>query len=90
MANLMITVVNDGQRFWLGGTVWRFRKERADTYCSKPQADIALAKARQFMKPAVFNAAKIIPEPDAMCDDRCAAQQGFPCNCAMAALKRNA
>ena len=55
----IVTLTNNGQQYWLRGTTWAFRAERAQSFETQDQAQKALAAARQFMKPSLFKLASI-------------------------------
>ena len=57
----LVQVENQGNKFWLGGTVWRFSVERATLYDTTEAAQAALDKARKFMVAKIYRAAVILP-----------------------------
>jgi len=55
----IVTVNNSGLVFFLRGTVWAYTVERATVHASRAEAEAALAKARKFMKAAIYKRAQI-------------------------------
>lgn len=66
MANTVVTVVNEGTRFWLKGTTWAFRLERADRFPSTDAAFAAIKRAAKFHKAAVMKRAELWDESMAL------------------------
>lgn len=60
MTKFIVEVQNNGETFWLGGTVWRFAKERATLHDTTEAAQAALDKAKKFMAAKIYRAAKIV------------------------------
>lgn len=59
---MFIVKIEDQTRaYWLNGTIWTSDKDRAQKFASRSNAEAALDKARKFMKPALFKAARIFP-----------------------------
>jgi len=56
----MLTVTNENEQFYLRGTVWAFRPERAFIYETETAARAALETARPFMPTKVYKAAQLI------------------------------
>ena len=56
----IVTVTNNGETFYLRGTVWAFRAERAFAYDNESDARIALSRARPFMPAKIYKAAHIL------------------------------
>tara|TARA_R110000868_G_scaffold122455_1_gene324398 strand:- start:255 stop:440 length:186 start_codon:yes stop_codon:yes gene_type:complete len=56
----IVTVTNNGETFYLRGTVWAFNADRAFAYDNEPDARVALARARPFMAAKIYKAAQII------------------------------
>lgn len=59
MTKFVVTTTNKGETFWLRGTTWAFRDNRADVFNSPEQAEAALKKAAKFAKPSVIKTAVI-------------------------------
>jgi hypothetical protein len=55
-----VTVINQGNTFWLRGTTWAFHAERGTVFESREAAQAALDKAKQFMAARIYKAARII------------------------------
>jgi len=49
MTQYVVTVENQGAKFWLRGTTWAFRAERANVFKSEAAAKAAAVKAEKFM-----------------------------------------
>jgi hypothetical protein len=49
----VVTVVNQGVRFFLRGTTWAFHLDRANVFADAPAAYDAADKARKFMPPKI-------------------------------------
>lgn len=54
-----VTVENNGVKFWLGGTVWRFAEVRAQKFDNEMDAHKALIKAKPFMSYKIYKKAVI-------------------------------
>lgn len=65
ISNTVVTVVNQGQRFWLKGTTWSFSLDRADRYPTTHAAFAAIEKARKFNKASVMKRAELWDEATA-------------------------
>jgi hypothetical protein len=61
MDKFVVTTTNEGQTFWLRGTVWAFHFDRATQYDSREAAQAALDKAKKFMMPVIYRRAMIMP-----------------------------
>lgn len=61
MSKFIVEVDNAGSTFWLGGTVWRFAKERATLHDTRESAQAALDKAKKFMAAKIYRSARIVP-----------------------------
>lgn len=59
MAKFIVTVLHNGEKWPLRGTVWAFSMERAQQFDTREQAQAALDKAKKFMKAAIFKKATI-------------------------------
>jgi len=57
----VVTVTNQGNQFWLRGTTWAFRAERAFTFATIDQAKQAAKQAEKFMAPAIRKSYVIQP-----------------------------
>jgi len=55
----IVTVMYGGQKWPLRGTTWAFSMDRATHHETREEAQAALEKARQFMKPATYRAALV-------------------------------
>ena len=55
----IVTLMHNGQKWPLRGTVWAFHMDRATHYETHEAAQAALDKAKKFMKAAQYKAAKI-------------------------------
>jgi hypothetical protein len=55
----IVTVIYNGEKWPLRGTVWALSMERAQHFETREQAQAALDKARPFMKAAIFKKAVI-------------------------------
>ena len=55
----VVTVINKGQKFWLRGTTWAFRLERADKFSSRDAATEKAMKAERFMAASIRRKYKI-------------------------------
>jgi hypothetical protein len=60
MPKFIVEVENAGSTFWLGGTVWRFAKERATLHDDQASAQKALDKAKPFMAAKIYRSARIV------------------------------
>ena len=56
----IVTVTKHNETYFLRGTVWAFRAERAFEYDNEPDARIALARARPYMPASVYRAARVV------------------------------
>ena len=63
-AKIVVTVVNAGTRFWLRGTTWAFRFERADRFDSTDAAFAAIKRGAKF-NPGVMKRAELWDESTA-------------------------
>jgi len=54
-----VTIVNQGNKFWLKGTTWAFSLERAQQFPTEESARNQLEKAKKFMKPSLYKTAII-------------------------------
>jgi hypothetical protein len=59
MNKFIVTVLYNGEKWPLKGTVWAFSMERAQKFDSRDDAQKALQKAKPFMKAAIFKKAVI-------------------------------
>ena len=55
----IVTLVHNGEKWPLRGTVWAFRMDRAQQFDTREAAQAQLDKARKFMKAAQYKAAVI-------------------------------
>ena len=55
----IVTVNNQGQQFWLRGTTWAFRAERANQFDTEQAAIAAAKKAEKFMTPSIRKSYKV-------------------------------
>jgi len=55
----IVTVENQGQRFWLRGTTWAFSVDRANRFPSEDAAKAAAVKAEKFMHAKIRKSYKI-------------------------------
>lgn len=58
-AAYIVTVVHNGVKMPLRGTVWAFSMDRAQKFESREAAQAALDKAKKFMKAAIYKKAVI-------------------------------
>lgn len=58
----IVTVENNGMKFWLRGTTWAFHRDRANEFASHEAAQTAIDKAKQFMAPKIKKNLKIEEE----------------------------
>lgn len=65
ISRTVVTVVNQGQRFWLKGTTWSFSLDRADRFPSTDAAFAAIARASKFNKASVMKRAELWDESTA-------------------------
>lgn len=68
----VITVVNNGMKFWLKGTTWVYREERADVFHDVGSALEAAKKAERFMHHKIkksYTVEKIVHPFDVDCDE---------------------
>jgi hypothetical protein len=56
----VVRVTIPGGDFWLRSTIWTSMEDRADNFTTSEAAKEALVKAKKFMRPAVFKAARIV------------------------------
>lgn len=56
----IITTKNEGQTFYLRGTVWASYRDRATQYETVEQARAAIDKAKKFMHPRIYKAIQIV------------------------------
>jgi hypothetical protein len=66
MSLTVVTVVNQGTRFWLKGTTWSFSLDRADRFPTTDAAFAAIAKASKFNKASVMKRAELWDEAVAL------------------------
>lgn len=59
----IVTVVHNGSKFPLKGTIWAFNMDSAQKFESREAAQGALDRAKKFMKAAQYRAAKIEEVP---------------------------
>jgi len=59
----IVTVTNNGIKWPLRGTIWAFDMSRAQVFETREAAQAALAKARPFMKAAIYKRAVIEAAP---------------------------
>lgn len=57
----IVTVENQGEKFWLRGTTWAFVADRANVFTTEAEAKAAATKAEKFMHPKIRNAYKVEP-----------------------------
>jgi hypothetical protein len=62
---VVVTVVNEGVRFWLKGTTWSFSLDRAQRFDTTEAAFAAIEKAKKFNKAAVMKRAELWDETTA-------------------------
>ena len=55
----LVTITNPGGEYFLRGTVWTGAIERAQQFPTREAAEAGLAKARKFVKPAMFKLARV-------------------------------
>jgi hypothetical protein len=55
----IVTLMHNGTKWPLRGTVWAFSMDRATRFETEAAAEVALLKAKKFMKAAQFKAARI-------------------------------
>ena len=55
----IVTLIHEGQKWPLRGTMWAFSMDRATKYETREAAQAALDKAKKFMKAAQYKAARI-------------------------------
>jgi hypothetical protein len=63
---IVVTVVNEGARFWLRGTTWAFSLDRADRFPSVVEADLAIERAYRFNKAKVMRRVELWSEEMAL------------------------
>jgi len=56
----VVTTVNQGQLFWLRGTVWAFQRERATEYATEQAACEAVVASAKF-NPKAAKKAVVVP-----------------------------
>lgn len=66
MNNTVVTVVNQGMRFWLKGTIWSSSLERADRFISTDAAFAAIKRATKFNQKAIMKRAELWDEVTAL------------------------
>jgi hypothetical protein len=71
----IVTVVNQGTRFYLKGTTWAFALERAQRFASTDEAFAAIQKAWKFNKASVMKRAE--DDADGMAFEEWAAEFGY-------------
>jgi len=54
---IIVTVENEGNKFYLRGTTWSFSQDRASQFADAQAAQAGLERARKFMKPALYKRA---------------------------------
>jgi hypothetical protein len=59
MSKFIVTVVHNGLKVPLRGTVWAFSMERAQKFETRELAQAALDRAQRFMKASVYKKAVI-------------------------------
>lgn len=59
MTKFIVTVMHNGEKWPLRGTVWAFSMDRAQHFDTREAAQAALEKARKFMKVAIYKKATI-------------------------------
>lgn len=62
----VVTVVNEGTRFWLKGTTWAFALDRAQRFETTEAAFAAIEKAKKFNKAKVMKRAELWSEEMAL------------------------
>jgi hypothetical protein len=62
---VVVTVVNQGTRFWLKGTTFAFAVERAQRFETTEQAFAAIERAKKFNKASVMNRCELWDETTA-------------------------
>lgn len=55
-----VATTNQGVGYFLRGTTWTSEPTRAATFATEADARTALDRARKFMKPAAFKAARVV------------------------------
>lgn len=61
----VVTVVNEGVRFWLKGTTWAFSFDRAQRFPTTDLAFAAIERAKKFNKAEVMKRAELWDETTA-------------------------
>jgi hypothetical protein len=59
---IIATVENNGETFFLRGTTWAYRRERATEFTSVVDAKAACDRAARFMPKALAKKIKIVDE----------------------------
>ena len=62
----VVTVVNQGTRFWLRSTTWTFSIERADRFETTDKAFAAIERAKKFNKSSLMKRAELWDEATAL------------------------
>jgi hypothetical protein len=65
MSNTVVTVVNNGVRFWLKGTTWAFSLDRADKFDSTEKAFAAIERAKKFNQKTLMKRVELWDETTA-------------------------
>ena len=55
----IVTVVHNGNKVPLRGTIWAFTMDRAQQFETREAAQAALDKAKKFMKASIYKKAQI-------------------------------
>lgn len=50
----VVTVENNGAKFWIKGTIWSMSKDRADKFQDKEEALKAFERAKKFMRGSII------------------------------------
>lgn len=56
----IVTLTNNGEKFFLRGTTWAFARERANEFATEQAARDAITKAAKFMKSAMVKRAEVV------------------------------
>lgn len=59
MEKFIVTLMHNGVKWPLRGTIWAFDIDRAQKFDTRADAEAALLKAKPFMKAATFKKAQI-------------------------------
>lgn len=51
---IIVTVINQDQKFFLRGTTWAFNEDRANKFETMEAAQIAVEKAKKFMAKSIY------------------------------------